>query len=205
MSEQDSDTLDRSAESDLALIRQMMAAGRRRAGINGSHLVLWGMLLSATFFAQYASVMKWIPALNMELWVTMTAIGWAGSFYLGRKNGRCEEENNPTLIAYSSAWFAVGLTMLLFLLATLFGGNNVGPGSATMLSAGVIGAAFFVMAMVLKMRPMFMAAAGWWAIMVYVITAKQMHVEVLLILSAAAALFILGPGLYLQRLAQKEE
>lgn len=205
MPEQDSETFDRSAENDLALIRQMMAAGRKRAGINGSHLVLWGALLSATFFAQYASVMKWIPTLNMELWVTMTVVGWVGSFYLGHKNGRSTEENNPTLIAYSSAWFAVGLTMLLFLLATLFSGNNVGPAASTMLSSGVIGAAFFVMAMVLKIRPMFLAAAGWWAIMVYVITADQIHVEILILLSAAAALLILLPGLYLQRLAQIEE
>lgn len=205
MSEHDSNTTSRSAESDLALIREMMAVGRKRAGINGSHLVLWGILLSATFFAQYASIMKWIPTLNMELWISMTAIGWIGSFYLGHKNGRSPAENNPTLLAYSSAWFAVGLTMLLFLLATMFGGNNVGPSAATMLSSGVIGAAFFVMAMVLKIRPMFFAAAGWWAIMVYVITAKQMHAEILLILSAAAALLILGPGLYLQRLVQTEE
>jgi len=201
---QSTDDAPRSAADDLALIRAMMAAGRRRAGINGSHLILWGALLAAAFFSQYASYVGWLPGLGNEIWIVMTAVGWAGSIYLGRKNGRPCNEHNPALEAYGSAWMGVGITMLLFLFATAFGKGQIGPSAATMLSSGVIGSAFFVMGMVLKMRPMFMAAAGWWAMMVYVIVTPRMEVEILLVLTAAALLLILGPGVYLQRLAKSE-
>jgi len=190
-------------EADLALIRNMMAAGRRRAGINGAHLVWWGALLAFTFFYQYATILGWVPHYGAMPWVIMTAVGWAGSFFLGHKDGRSGAEHNPALAAYGSAWMAVGITMILFLL-TAFIGNGSSHGSATILSSGVIGCAFFVMAHVLRLRPMYFAAAGWWAIMSYALLYPAFPKETVLVLSGASILFVLVPGLYLQRIASDE-
>jgi hypothetical protein len=193
----------RSAEADLALIRAMMSAGRKRAGINGSHLVLWGGLLTISFLVQYAITKGWLPNMDALPWIIMMVVGWSGSMYLGKKNGPSCMARNPALVAYSAAWGGVGVTMLLHLVAAIIAGG-VPPGASTILSAGVIGSAFFVMAHVLELRPLFLAAAGWWAIMVYAIVTPHLPREILLILSAAAAFLVLVPGLYLQQLAKNE-
>lgn len=189
------------AEADLALIRQMMAAGRRRAGINGAHLVWWGGILAIGFFSTYAQIMQWMPPLGVAPWILLMVVGWSGSFYLGHKAGRANSEHNPALSAYSSAWLAVGITMLVHMVMSLIG-HGTPPTAATMLSGGVIGCAFFVMACVLQIRPMFFAAAGWWAIMAYAIYIDVLPKGFLLVLSGASLLLIMLPGLYLRRLAE---
>jgi hypothetical protein len=191
-------------EADLALIRTMMAAGRKRAGIDGMHLVWWGALLAATFFYQYATIVGWVPSFGMVLWLTMTIVGWAGSIYLGTKAARSCREHNPALAAYAAAWMAVGITMALYI-ATSYLGHGGGPSSGTILSSGAIGCAFFVMANVLQIRPMYIPAAGWWLIMSYALIVPQLPKEILLLLSAASLLFIFVPGLYLRRLAATDE
>jgi len=204
MSDQTNPTRPRSAEEDLALIRQMMAVGRRRAGVNGSHLVWWGALLSSAFFLQYASVVDWIPKYGATIWISMMVIGWAGSFYIGCKSGRSHLEHNPVFKAYGAAWLAVGITMLVHMIAS-FAGDGTSPTGSTTLAGGVIGSAFFVMSQVLRIRPMLYAAFGWWAIMAYAIYATSFPKEILLILSAASAFLIMAPGLYLSRLAANGE
>ena len=190
-------------ETDLALIRSMMEAGRKRAGIDGSHLVWWGVLLSVTFFYQYAVVQRWAVNFGAMPWLLITAVGWSGSIYFSRKAGRACRTHNPALAAYSSAWMAVGITMILYLLSNVFGAPN-SPSSATILSSGVIGCAFFVMAQVLQLRPMYLAAAGWWAIMAYTLMIPEIQKELILVLSGASMLFIFLPGLYLKKLAAGE-
>jgi len=204
MSDNSPETAIHNPEADLALIRSMMETGRKRAGIDGSHLVWWGALLSATFFYQYAAVHGWVPNLRAMPWFFITAMGWAGSLYFSRKAGRACAEHNPALTAYASAWMAVGVTMIVYMISSVSSGEN-NPGSATILSSGVIGCAFFVMAQVLRLRPMYLAAAGWWAIMAYTIAAPVIQKELILVLSAASLLFIFVPGLYLKKLAAGED
>lgn len=204
MSDNSADTAIHNPEADLALIRSMMAAGRKRAGIDGSHLVWWGALLSATFFYQYASFQEWVPNFRAIPWFFVTIIGWTGSIYFSRRAGRTCTEHNPALAAYASAWMAVGITMALYLISSFFAGEN-SPGSATILSSGVIGCAFFVMAQVLRLRPMYLAAAGWWGIMAYALAVPEIQREVLLVLSGASLLLIFVPGIYLKKLAAGED
>lgn len=190
--------------ADLALIRNMMAAGRRHAGINGTHLIWWGCLLGTAFFLTYAQVADWIPNQGALVWIIMMVIGWAGSFYIGYRQNRPSGEHNPALEAYASAWFAVGLTMVFHMTATLLG-EGTSPSNATTLAGGVIGCAFFVMARVLKIKPLLIAAFGWWAIMSVAIYYPGFPKEFLLVLSSAAFILIAGPGLYLSRMAQDGE
>jgi len=204
MTDTSPENITRNPEADLALIRSMMEAGRKRAGVDGLHLVWWGALLSATFFYQFAIVQKWVPNTSTASWFVVTAVGWAGSIYFSRKAGRVCREDNPTLAAYSSAWMAVGVTMIIYLISSLFAAQN-SPASATILSSGVIGCAFFVMAHVLLLRPMYIAAFGWWAIMAYALIVPEIHKGILLVLSASSLLFIFAPGLYLKKLASGEE
>jgi len=204
MSDNSPEAATHNPEADLALIRSMMEAGRQRAGVDGSHLIWWGALLSVTFFYQYAIVNGWAPNFGAMPWFLVTAIGWAGSLYFARKAGRACTEHNPALAAYGSAWMAVGITMILYLFSSFFSGEN-SPGSATILSSGVIGCAFFIMAQVLRLRPMFFAAAGWWGIMAYTLAVPDIQKGLILVLSGASLLLIFVPGLYLKKLAAGED
>jgi len=188
------------AETDLALIRSMMAAGRKRAGADGAHLVLWGALLMVTFFVQYASVIGRLPPLQTSLWVITLVIGWSASFYLGKRMPRAECENNIALIGYANAWLAVGITMALyFITASIFG--QLDTRTVTVLSAGTFGSAFFVISHVLQVRPLRFAAAGWWLVMIYLVQVKSFGPEVLLVMGISCGPLILVPGLFLRRLA----
>jgi len=199
MTQPDNTSHKHNPEADLALIRSMMAAGRRRAGVDGAHLILWGFLLMATFFIQYASVVGYLPPIQSILWGVTIIIGWSGSMILGRKMERSPQESNPALTAYVSAWLAVGITMLLHFTTSLLT-QNFDPRASTMLSTGVFGVAFFVMAQVLGLRPFLLVAAGWWLILAYVVQLTRYPVEMLLVMGVACGALILVPGLFLRRL-----
>jgi len=192
------------AEADLALIRKMMSAGRKRAGIDGSHLVLWGAVLAVTFLAQYLMSTGIVPRFHIEAWVVAIVTGSIASSYLGRKMGPQYCGPNPTLTGYVSAWQAVGLTMVLYFVTSILSGETDNR-TISILSSGVMGSAFFVMARVIITKPLYFAAFGWWAIMIYDAQLAEIHVETLLVKSIACVFLVLFPGLFLKRLSSAED
>lgn len=195
---------DRQPEADIALIRNMMMAGRKRAGVDGAHLVLWGALLMGTFLMQYSSVVGYIPKMGPALWGGMMIIGWLGSFYLGRKIPRAHCEHNIALTGYTSAWLAVGITMAAYFITSTLSGQPDNR-TITVLSAGTFGSAFFVISHVLNVKLLRFVAVGWWAIMVYMVQLKNFDAEILLVMGFACGPLILVPGLFLRRLAGSEQ
>lgn len=192
------------AEADLALIRKMMSAGRKRAGIDGSHLVLWGAILGVTFLAQYLMGIGVLPRFHTETWGVAIVAGSIASSYLGRRMGPQYCGPNPTLTGYVSAWQAVGLTIVLYFVTSVLSGETDNR-TISILSSGVMGSAFFVMARVIIAKPLYFAAFGWWAIMIYDAQLAEIYVETLLVKSIACVFLILLPGLFLKRLSSAED
>jgi len=196
------DLQERSASDDLALIRSMMEAGRRRAAFDGSHLIIWGAVLTVAYFAQYLLVYGYIPGTTLFIWLPLGIVGTVLSVLHDRK--RCvQQEADIAVKAYSGAWSAVGITMILhfsFALAS----DALDPKVITVLACGVIAAAFHVIALATEVRMLRLVSAGWWIIMVYTTTLKDFNAEILLVLAAASALLITLPGQLMKRLANPQ-
>jgi len=197
------DLQERSASGDLALIRSMMEAGRRRAAFDGTHLIIWGTVLTLAYFAQYLLVYGYIPGSTLFIWLPFGIIGTVFSILHDRK--RCpQREVDIAVKAYSGAWSAVGITMILHFGFAL-GSDTLDPKVITILACGVIAAAFYVIALATEVKMLRLVSAGWWIIMVYTTTLKQLDAEILLVLAAASALLITLPGQLMKRLANPRE
>lgn len=193
------DDIDRAAHEDLALIRQMMEAGRRRAAFDGSHLIIWGGVLMVAYFLQYLRAYGYVPLDTWMIWLPLIAIGWVLSWRHDRSRVR-EDRPNAAVQAYTAAWSAVGVTMLLHFFAALAFGT-LEPRSITLLACGVIAAAFHVIATATQARMLHLVSAGWWLIMVYATIVKDYDAEMLLVLAGASAVLIVLPGQLMKRLA----
>ncbi|WCL54535.1 hypothetical protein [Gimibacter soli] len=187
---------------DLAFIRAMMDAGRRRAGIDGAHMIIWGIILAVAFFLQYASVVGRLPVLFLEIWVPAFIIGFPLSFWIGRKTPGGAERGNIALAAYSTVWLSVGVVMGLYMIAGISTGHFDGR-DATMLASALFGTAYFVVAKVTQLNWMYACAAGWWLFFFQVIVQSHLDREILLQMAGACLVLILLPGLVLRRMAGK--
>jgi hypothetical protein len=193
---------ERSATDDLALIRSMMEAGRRRAAFDGTHLIIWGAVLTLAYLGQYLLVYDYIPGSTLWVWLPLGIVGTVFSFLHDRQ--RCALDHSDIAVrAYSGAWSAVGITMVLhfsFALAS----DALDPKVITVLACGIIAAAFHVISLATDVRQLRLVSAGWWAIMVFVTTQKELSPEILLVLSGASALLITLPGQLMKRLVNTE-
>lgn len=195
---------ERSAAEDLALIRRMMAAGRRKAAFDGAHLIIWGAVLMLSYLAQYMQVYGYIPGSSLWIWLPAFAIGWGSSFLYGRKECAPAGEANIAVTAYNGAWLAVGITMVLYFGAAITSGL-FNSKVVTVLACGMIASAFFVISLVTELRALKAVAAGWWLILIYTTVQSSYDAEMLLVLAGASALLILLPGQLMRRLAQNGE
>lgn len=191
---------DHTAAEDLALIRQMMQAGRTRIGIDGSHFVIWGAVLMLAFLAQYLQAYGYIPGTMLWVWLPAFAVGTALELLLARREIRPAGGPGVAVVAYSAAWSAVGITMVLHFVSSV-GGDAFNPKTITVLSCGVIACAFFVVARVTELKLLNLVSFGWWSILVYTSAKTTFDPEMLLVLAAACALLILLPGQFMRRLA----
>lgn len=195
---------DRSAAEDLALIRRMMAAGRRKAAFDGAHLIIWGAVLMLSYLAQYMQVYDYIPGSSLWIWLPALAIGWTSSFLYGRKECTPSGGANIAVTAYNGAWLAVGITMLLHFGAAV-AADVFDSKAITVLACGVIASAFYVISLVTELRALRAVSAGWWLILIYATVQTSYDAEMLLVLAGASALLILLPGQLMRRLAQNGE
>lgn len=187
---------------DLALIRAMMDAGRRRAGIDGAHMIIWGAILGIAFLVQYASAVGRLPELFIEIWVPAFLIGFPLSFWIGRRTSCEAERNNIALAAYGTVWLAIGVVMTLYLIGGVSSGQFDG-GTATLLACSLFGTAYFVVAKVTRLSWMYACAAGWWLFFFQVTMLPNIDSEILLQMAGACFLLVLLPGLVLRRMAGK--
>lgn len=193
----------RSPANDLALIREMMEAGKRRVAFNGTHLVVWGSLLMVGFFAQFLSIKGRLPETVWGVWLPIFVIGWGFEFFILRNGSHTREKNLP-ILAHATSWVAVGMGALIYFgVSTLF--ETFDPKAITLLSTAMIGSAFFVTAAMTGIRGLNIVAAGWWGLMAYVAHLQVYTAEMLLVMAAACGLLLSLPGFLMRRLAPIEE
>lgn len=193
----------RAAAADLAVIRSMMEAGRKRMCIDGIHMIIWGGLLGTAFLLQYLVVIQVLPRWNLEIWLPVFVVGWAASFWFGRHGDKEEAAGNIAVIAYASSWFGIGVTATLYFITTSVSDASSGLGISIVTSA-MFASTYFIVSRVTGLKILMIPSVGWWAIMVYLVQLKSVQPEILVLLTTAAYLLILAPGLYLRRLAVKE-
>ena len=79
-------------------------------------------MLTIAFLAQYASVIGMLPRWNLEIWLPVFAIGWPASFYMGWKQDKPGDKNNPAIMAYASSWLAIGVSISIFFFVSIIAG-----------------------------------------------------------------------------------
>lgn len=199
---QNTETSDKAAE-DLALIRQMMEAGKKRVAFNGMHLVIWGILLMAGFNAQFLAVKGLFPGTIVGIWVPVFILGWGAEFFLIRETRETTEKNLPVL-AYATSWIAVGMATLVYFVTSMISGS-FDPKAITLVSTSMIGAAFFITAAMTGVRWLNAVAAGWWGLMAFVAYIPTYDAEMLQVMASASGLLLALPGFILRRLALSAE
>ncbi|MBL4639282.1 MAG: hypothetical protein JKY57_02010 [Kordiimonadaceae bacterium] len=197
-------TTDRTAEADLALIKSMMVAGRRRMGIDGVHLIIWGAILSLAFLAQYLSVMGIIPKTVLGVWLPTYAIGGIASYFAAKNIQRQAIEENLALSVYSTAWSTVGLGIAIYLIASVLA-DNFNPSTITMLTAAGFAASFSIVSVITGLQKLKYVAYGWWVLLAYFAYFGTHGANILLILCGACILLILLPGMLLKRMIGRED
>ncbi len=202
-SDMDNDALGNPAE-DLAMIRQMMEAGRNRVAVSGVHFILWGILLTIAFYVQYLSVYGYLPEMLVEIWVPMAAIGWLVEYYLARRCPPVTRTSNPAVVAHSASWSVVGITTLAYFGMSVIT-DTFDPKIITILSAGLMGGAYWITATVTGISWLRFVALGWWAVLAYATSLKVYDGEMLLVMAAASALLLTLPGFIVRRLHSSGE
>ncbi len=181
---------------DLALIESMMRKGRRAAALDGRHLIVWGALLSTLLLVQYvAEVGDWAPSAVLWLWQPLIAVGFLLSLVIGRRAaGR--RLGNAVSRTYMAAFAGAGITIILFLLAGGVQGRPDPLASIAVLS-GALATACCVMAVATSLRWMGGVALGWWLVLVWFAGKGPLVPTDFLVLSGAAFLLLLVPGVVL--------
>lgn len=188
----------RAPEADLALIKSMMLAGRRRMGIDGVHLIVWGAVLAIAFLGQYLSVVGVLPKTILGVWLPAYAIGGLASYLVDKKTPRLAVEKNLALSVYSIAWSTVGLGIAIYLIFSVIAGT-FNASTITMLTTVGFAGSFFIVSVITGLDKLKYVAYGWWGLVAYFAYFGTHSPTLLLVLSAACILLLLLPGYLLKR------
>lgn len=184
------------AQGDLDTVHHMMAQGRMAAAIDGIHLINWGLTIVFILLIQYfAEARDWLPSSLLWLWQPLVSIGVIISLFLGRRSPYRRWSNEASR-TYVTAFAGAGFTLGLYLIASGLGGR---PDQFTLvlLSSGLLGFSFLVTGFAIKMPRLQFATIGWWITFAFFCFRGKLVLTDFFILSAAFALFMIGPGLYL--------
>lgn len=193
----------RSPEADLALIKEMMMAGRQRMGVDGVYLMIWGCLLSLAFLAQYLSIIGTLPKMMFGIWVPTYVIGLLTTYIIRRRSPRVDAENNIALRVYATSWNVTGAGIGLYFVSSVLSGH-FDHMTITFLTTALIGASFMLTALVTGLKKLRLVAFGWWGLIVFFAVFGDIGPQTTLILSAASVLLIFIPGFFLRRMMGSE-
>jgi hypothetical protein len=137
----------------LALIEQMMTAGRRTTESWGWTFVLWGVayFIAIGWSAMGAAVYGW-P-------VTMTAAGIVTGVVLARRD---HKPNSTMSRAMGGIWIALGVSMITVFPALGISGRLLDPHVFITMACAMLGLANGAAGIVLKWRLQIACACVWW-------------------------------------------
>lgn len=193
----------RTPEADLALIRSMMQAGRQRMGVDGIHLIIWGLVLSLAFLAQYLSVVGILPGMLFGIWVPAYAVGLTASYIAQKRSPRVANEENLALRVYSTAWNVTGTCIGMYFISSVLS-KQFDHMTITFLTTALMGSAFMLTSLITGLGKLRFVAFGWWALLVFFGVFGDIGPQITLILSAACIILLLIPGYFLQRMLSDE-
>jgi hypothetical protein len=137
----------------LALIEQMMRAGRRSTESWGWTFLLWGV-------AYYAAI-EWSALGGTYAWpITMVATCVVMGVILSRRDQKPNTTMNRAVIG---VWIALGVTMMTLMPALAISGRLVEPHGAIAVVCALLGMANGASGIVLKWRLQIACACVWWA------------------------------------------
>ena len=189
--------------ADLALIREMMEAGKEKVAVSGIHFIIWGAVLMVAFFAQYMSVLNYIPETIIGVWIPAFILGWGLEFLTGRDTRRGDRHSNLPLLVHTGVWGMVGIVTLIYFGVSMATGT-FSPKIITILNAAMIGSAFWVTGMVTGITWLRGVASGWWLLLACSAQLTNYDAEMLLVMAGACGLLLLLPGFILRRLTAAE-
>jgi hypothetical protein len=181
------------ARDDIAFIRQAVADGRTFAFGSSPDILVWGIALSAGFFANYIALRYGSPASIGWIWLATLILPWAFTF---RRAFRGSGGARPVLVqAVSAVWIGSGIFLTTLTIAAGWT-DAFRDGWMNAVVAGAFGFCFFASASLLRLGWMRFVAVGWWIGELALFAMR--HDAGACLLSAAMMLVLLaGPGLYI--------
>lgn len=193
----------RNPADDLAMIRQMMEAGKTRVAVNGIHFIIWGLVLMIAFISQYAAAVGYVPFTILGVWIPAFIIGVTAEYLFYSRFHKKDRESLPH-IAHGSAWEAVGTTALIYFFVS-FAAGTFEPRVISSINAATMGAAFLITSQVTGVRWLRLPAYGWWIMLAYIALIESYDTEMLLVMASACGLLLALPGFLMRRLRPVED
>jgi len=190
------------AESELALIKQIMLDSRRVVGDNGWHYIFWGVVVTAALIANYIMIQQNVPMNYAGLmWFITMISAFIIEGIIGRKFSKRSRVKTFAGRLLSSLWIASGLSMFMLGFAgTISGAYN--PIYICPLISIVLGLAYYTSGTIQQIRWLKMISVGWWAGAVYTFAFPGIHT--LLIFAIMMVCLQVIPGIILNNKYKKE-
>lgn len=181
--------------NDLSYIKQIIQESRQSFIFTNSAIV-WSIIIFIMMLLTYYSVIIREHAFMTPAWTVAMIIGWAYSFYEGRKKRKINK--NKTLVdrLISSVWVAVGIAASIIGFGGMFHLYQNSLLISPMISI-VVGVGYYITGSIHKTNWYRNLSFGWWgsAIVMFLI----MNVNQLLIMAAVMILFQLIPNIIIRK------
>ena len=194
-----------SVEDDVAYLKQLAQAGEAGVPQGGKHFLLWAVVVALGLGVTYGVVSNTLPIERSALnycWGAVLAIGWIGSFIMGRADAAKPEGLRFANRIATATWIATGVGLTAIWLGLAATGAMT---QAVMMpiSGAAMGVATVVSATVFRLRWLYAVAAAWWVVS-FVSFFLLQRIE--FILFSAAAILVLqgGTGLALLALERRQ-
>lgn len=179
--------------NDAHELEALIAAGRRAAALDGSHLLGWGLAAASVLALQYAAeVGDWLPSRLLWLWQPLALVGFVSAIFLAPR-GAGRRLGHPVARAYTLAFAVVGVALIGFLLAADAGSRPDGL-VTILLVTGMLGAAFIALGLATPLRWMALPGVGWLSLAAFYATEQVVIPIDWLRLALAFAVLLALPG-----------
>lgn len=185
------------AESELALIKQMMEDSRRVVADNGWHYIFWGVVVTSALIANYIMVIMRVTANYQGLmWlITMISAALIGGIVERRQNRKSRVKTFAGKLL-GSLWTASGISMfMLGFIGPITGAYN--SVFICSLISIVLGVAYYTSGAIQQIKWLQRLSLGWWAGAVYTFAYPSVHT--LLIFAVMMIAFQVIPGIILYK------
>lgn len=195
---------------EIAYVKSLAEEGRNAPLVGGVIYVIWGVvvgLASLLGYLHYAEIFALPFAGTIWFWIAALGVGWAASVIIGRRSATKPGALTVGNKTAGAAWFAVGVFMTIFWIATLaFQGHfrlagmepKVIFGLMFPIAFGLYGVAFYATAIAARLDWMRGFAFAAWIFSIasfyFLGDAKQ-----LLVGAAGSVVCALLPGVLLMR------